>query len=385
MICFHIMLLFLLLLGYFSHLDSLLNRFSPPSFSSRLHLSPYDNKWSTDVNSKEISPDIGAPFFPKDIEELAKDASFSIQLALIGRMNRMRVDIKSKLLSKTKFIVLWLCHTAQLLINQEFQSIHVFIDKKYDIEKCNSVLNSLRNRTSAEGNPFARIRLSYICEEAMHSNSSLFIIFNPDNIFHSENPSTLEECQSLCFHASLRSIPVVMINPMLVSTSWSECGPQTPLLLGDFNQVYSICDDYMMLSREDHWFGIVQRITTGFELFFLQGMMHPPGAMQSAPVKYVRVKSWPQEVDMPDDIRSVAVGFMLQDPAFQAVLAKSFINDGPFRSESGVFKALHDMTSSFKRRQRSSSWRNIKPPPASLSWQTLLSRNHSQTLSTDIC
>ena len=265
------------------------------------------------------------PFFPKDVEELAKDASFSIQLALIGRMNRMRVDIRSKILSKQKFIISWILLTAQLLLNQEFTNIHVFMDNKYDLDKCNMILKSINNTVSN------RIHISYIDGESIHSDSNLFLVFNPDNIlnsYHSKegtsSANVLEECQSLCFHAALRSIPVVMINPMLIATSWNDVEPRAPLLLGDFAQVYYICDDYVMLSRTDHWFGIVQRVTTGIELFFLQGLRHhPAGAVQAGPFKYVRVKSWPRAaVDVPDSIRSVITGFMLQDPSFRMVISK---------------------------------------------------------------
>ena len=289
------------------------------------------------VRQQQDSPDdfesFSPPFFPKDVEELAKDASFSIQLALIGRINRMRVDIRSKLLNKQKYIISWVLLTAQLLINQEFKSIQVFMDSKYDLENCKIILKRINDTIGNTENVFDRIRISYIDGESIHSDSNLFLVFNPDNISNNLSPqaqgttaslNVLEECQSLCFHAALRSIPVVMINPMLIATSWNDLEPRAPLLLGDFAQVYFICDDYVMLSRTDHWFGIVQRVTTGIELFFLQGLRHhPAGTVQAGPFKYVRVKSWPRAaVDVPDNIRSVITGFMLQDPSFRTVMRK---------------------------------------------------------------
>jgi hypothetical protein len=60
------------------------------------------NKVHQQQDNQDDFESFSPPFFPKDVEELAKDASFSIQLALIGRINRMRVDIRSKLLNKQK-------------------------------------------------------------------------------------------------------------------------------------------------------------------------------------------------------------------------------------------------------------------------------------------
>lgn len=295
----------------------------------------YDNinKIHQQQDNQDDFESFSPPFFPKDVEELAKDASFSIQLALIGRINRMRVDIRSKLLNKQKYIISWVLLTAQLLINQEFKSIHVFMDSKYDLENCKIILKRINDTIGNNENIFDRIRISHIDGESIHSDSNLFLVFNPDNILNNLSPqaqgttaslNVLEECQSLCFHAALRSIPVVMINPMLIATSWNDLEPRAPLLLGDFTQVYFICDDYAMLSRTDHWFGIVQRVTTGIELFFLQGLRHhPAGTVQAGPFKYVRVKSWPRAaVDVPDNIRSVITGFMLQDPSFRMVMRK---------------------------------------------------------------
>jgi len=160
---------------------------------------------------------------------------------------------------------------------------------------------------------------------------------------------------------------------MLIATSWSDYGPRTPLLLSDFSQVYYICDDYIMLSRQDHWFGIIQRISTGFELFFLQGMLHSTGPRQSSPRKFVRVKSWPYENDLPDDIRSVVIAYMLQDPTFRSTLQNNIqlwnkssstaLDDSATTptQQWGVYKALHDMTNSFEKRR--GNWRNIKPAP----------------------
>lgn len=321
---------------------------------------------------QEVKDNYYPPFFPKSVDELAKDASFSVQLALINRVNRMRVDIRSKLLSRQKFEMEWLLLTARYLITQEFTAIHIFIDRKYDILRCHSLWKDL-SATQIENveNLHERIQISYTDEFKVFDSDKLFIIFSPDNIYTAHQSNVVEDCQTLCFHASLHSIPVILINPMLMATSWNDYGPQIPLLLGDFSQVYYICDDYMMLSRRDQWFGLVHRATSGLELFFLQGMLHPAGSRQSSPIKYVRVKSWPQENDQPDDIRSVVVGYILRDPLFRS-LVQSKLTKERDQEEcayedndlSDVYNALHSLTDSFEAKR--SSWKNIKPPPSTV-------------------
>ncbi|KAJ1425306.1 hypothetical protein B484DRAFT_91298 [Ochromonadaceae sp. CCMP2298] len=78
-------------------------------------------------------------FFPGSVEELAQDATFSVKVALISRINRMRIDVRSRLLSKERFAIRWVIHTALRLRDDEFRRIHVFIDAKYDPEKWQNV------------------------------------------------------------------------------------------------------------------------------------------------------------------------------------------------------------------------------------------------------
>ena len=84
----------------------------------------------------------------------------------------------------------------------------------------------------------------------------LYVVYNPDNVYDNEN--VLENFQALCFQASLHNIPTIIINPFLVSTSWSDSGHRSPLLLSDFINAYFICDDYFMVNVNS-FCGIVQR------------------------------------------------------------------------------------------------------------------------------
>ena len=48
------------------------------------------------------------PFFPRSVEDLAKDASFSIKVALVSQLTRIRVDVRLRLTSRNKAMMEWL-------------------------------------------------------------------------------------------------------------------------------------------------------------------------------------------------------------------------------------------------------------------------------------
>ena len=122
----------------------------------------------------------------------------------------------------------------------------------------------------------------------------------------------------------------------------NDYGARPPLLLGDFAQAYFVCDDYFMLSRRDHWCGLIQRAASGFDLFLLVNatlldamacdtMPHNvahvciaspqegfPSAVRDGqhkfPTRYTRLQTWPG--GFPDNIKSVVVRLLSKDPDF---------------------------------------------------------------------
>ena len=138
---------------------------------------------------------------------------------------------------------------------------------------------------------------------------SAFVLLQPSNLFASgpdppdpaANP--LEEVQALAFHAALRGIPVVLINPLLVTTS-CELGARDPLLLGDFCQAYFVHDHYLMMAKRGQFCGLLQRAATGFDLFLLEGLWN--GACSS----YQRIASWPE--GFPSNLRSSIAAALLR-------------------------------------------------------------------------
>ena len=155
----------------------------------------------------------------------------------------------------------------------------------------------------------ARISVSPICDIGLSIKDQVFVIFNPDNL-SSARPELLEDVQAICFHGALRKVPVVIINPCLIATAWNDYGPRSPLLLSDFAQAYFICDDLLLLSRKDEYFGIVQRASAGMDLFRLTGLF--PG--KKAPKSFTRIESWPD--GMPDNLRSSLSKHLANDPNF---------------------------------------------------------------------
>jgi len=290
------------------------------------------------------------PFFPSTIEELAYDVAFTTKIALVNNLKRIRVDIRMRLTNKDRYMLKWLLLTSINLLDDsdENSNVHVFIDKTADVIRCQELWMEIVNESTRNIlirgelleeeksdeikkeeeylNKLSKIHISSISDVHLQDLDSILVIFNPDNMVACEHENLLEDVQALCFHAALRKIPVVLINPQLMATAWNDYGARTPLLLSDFAQAYYICDDYFMFSRRDQWCGIVQRAATGFDLYLLEGF---PIVGQIFPKTYIRLQNWP--LGMPYDIKSYLSKLLLNDPNFplQKIFdAENLINHG---------------------------------------------------------
>lgn len=273
------------------------------------------------------------PFFPTNLNELAEDAGFAVRVALISQISRIRVDVRMRLVCRERYMFNWLLLMTQSLLDEEFTQIRLFIDQEESRNKCIEVLDEITNASSStKATSSPRIRISSTSDINLRKADKLIVIYSPDNVIY-DRPQLLEEVQAICFHGALRKIPVVMVNPNLVSTAWSDYGPRTPLLLSDFSQAYFACDDYFMLSRRDKWCGIVQRAASGFDLFLLDGMH--PGQMK--PDSYARIQSWPEGI--PDNIRSILSDLLMRDPHFPMHESdQSSISDPSAAGDDGVVR-----------------------------------------------
>jgi hypothetical protein len=347
------------------------------------------------------------PFFPSTIEELAYDVAFTTKVALINRIKRIRVDVRMRLTNKDRYMLKWLLLTSINLLDDsdENSNVHIFIDKTPDVIRCQELWMEIVNESTrnilSRGeisdddksdeikkeeeylNKLSKIHISSISDVHLQDQDTILVIFNPDNMVACEHENLLEDVQALCFHAALRKIPVVLINPQLMATAWNDYGARTPLLLSDFAQAYYICDDYFMFSRRDQWCGIVQRAETGFDLYLLEGF---PSVGQTFPKSYIRLQNWP--LGMPYDVKSYLSKLLLNDPNFplQKIFdAENLINHGIRDSTHDSGKEIGDDSveelaidndiihkdsdivdiSKSKKVDSKSGWRNIVPAPRS--------------------
>ena len=230
---------------------SLVNSFRPLSYHSHHHRSAVMTKMmaSSNTNNKDTTV-VGhqqptqysvsfenPPFFPCTLEELASDVAFAAKVAIVSRILRIRIDVRLRITSRgNRYMLKWLLLTAVNLFDDEFQHVHIFIDKTDDVLKCQEIWKDLvRNvttptngtngiDTASTTNDYERflekIKISSITDMDLSEKATIFLIYNPDNIYNCEHENLLEEVQALCFHAALRKLPVILINPTLMATAW---------------------------------------------------------------------------------------------------------------------------------------------------------------------
>lgn len=196
------------------------------SIYSHLYHKYYYLKCKSADNDFHTSSYSNPPFFPRNILELSQDTTFSVKVALINRISRMRIDIQSRMLLKERYMIEYVILLGNLLSDDEFKQIHIFIDDKYNIQKWKDVYDDMINNKHIYLEQIANygkksILISSIDDRCIDDKDDLYVIFNPDNIYKTNinnDKNLIEELQALCFHASLKNKPVIMINPKLVAT-----------------------------------------------------------------------------------------------------------------------------------------------------------------------
>lgn len=171
----------------------------------------------------------------------------------------------------------------------------------------------------------SRIDVSSMSDTSLAKHDRMYLLYNPDNVI-SNRLDLLDDVQAICFHGALKKIPVLMINPSLISTAWNDFGPRSPLLLADFAQAYFACDDLFMMSHKEDWIGIIQRASSGIDLFRLTGFV----SGSKAPKKISRIESWSE--GMPDNLRSILATHLAKEPTFNFGIFKN--NKVPVVDES---------------------------------------------------
>lgn len=215
------------------------------------------------------------PFFPSTLENLAFDVAFNTKVAVMNRISRIRIDVHLKLTSLVRHEVKFILLTALNLVDKnDEKSVHLFIDNTSDLQRIENLWNEMVRDYTERIDGFARrvdegmdskakgfentqqqfndwndeyskevnheeeevnanieqeeereyltklkkIKISPCSDIHLQDSDSILLIFNPNNMYHCEHANILGEVQALCFHAALRKIPVVLVNPQLIAT-----------------------------------------------------------------------------------------------------------------------------------------------------------------------
>ncbi len=114
------------------------------------------------ITTYEYNPE----FFPTTIDELAGDAFDSIQLGLISKINRLRIDIRLDIIEKernlllflgfhslsifsfTSSLILFLVKLSTLLVDDEIKKIRVVVRSSL-VDKISNLYNEFLNATNS--------------------------------------------------------------------------------------------------------------------------------------------------------------------------------------------------------------------------------------------
>lgn len=337
-----------------------------------------------DNNINDIDNDIDSnpPYFPSSTLDIAKDTAYSIKLGLIEQLSRMRVDIRTRTTYRYRHMIQWLIHTSYLLFDEYIDTVCIFVNDLDDIERCSKSMNDLKSLQSTNDNHRqGKIEINLLSDQTMFyqnnyrditstqkqlkNPSSIYILHCPDNIFCEDNPYVLEHIEGICFQAAIDKIPIVIINPNLISTAWNDYGMTPPMLLSDFQQVYFIRDDYAMVSHNNCWCGFIYRITLGFDVFLIE-IHHKV----SNDFSYVRMNSWKD--DFPQDFSTIISDILLNFSEFVQKRKNIILND-PMNQDPTIFinNPWNANISSFQdtviANEKKFSWKSITPPSSSSS------------------
>jgi len=61
-----------------------------------------------DLGKKYVTSAENPPFFHRTIKELAKDTSFSVKLAMMSQISRIRIDVRLRITNRDQSMIEWL-------------------------------------------------------------------------------------------------------------------------------------------------------------------------------------------------------------------------------------------------------------------------------------
>ena len=170
---FHLIVILALVFVYLDYCSSLL--VSKRGINRKLFPSPMAENEFQETGFEN------PPFFPTNLEELAKDASFAAKVALINNQKRIRIDVRMRITGRSRNILRWLLLMANEMLDDEIKCIRVFIDSSTDLNKCQSILNDIKSQ-SPNNSSYGRIFLSPLNDTNIGAKDQLFVLYNPNNI-----------------------------------------------------------------------------------------------------------------------------------------------------------------------------------------------------------
>ena len=180
------------------------------------------------------------PFFPSTLEELANDVAFAAKVAIVSQILRIRVDVRLRITSRGhRFMLKWLLLMAVNLLDDEYQTVRIYLDNTEDVRRCREIWGELVSNVTATVGPTGsdgvpldydrfrdKIQITLLCDLGTAlDKGTVCLVFNPDNTRAGELPNLLEDVQALCFHAAWNKLPVILVNPVLLATAWCVVVP----------------------------------------------------------------------------------------------------------------------------------------------------------------
>lgn len=214
------------------------------------------------------------PHFPLTIEELANDTAYCIKFALIRKLQRMKVVVRSSLLCNDDYRFTWLMMVAKSLHQDHATRVRIVIDEQYSADRLNDLMTqSMEFVSKTDAAKLSSLRISYLHDTKFSEKDKddAIIVYNIYNVRRPDADDTLDKLQGLCLNAAIHKVPMVLINPEVVSygIAVNPLRSVIPTLVNDFMMVYEFQDNVSASASGREWFGLVQRFASTCDLFYV--------------------------------------------------------------------------------------------------------------------
>jgi hypothetical protein len=260
---------------------------------------------------------IDLPFFPRNIEELASDITYCIKVGLMRRYSRMRIDVRFDGIEQPSDSLDWLFHMIADIYDEKMNHIHLFMHNTYNHLPIEKHWKEVMKQIPSEKKKIRRrLRISSLDKDtAIYDRDEMIIIFEPINLIDGNVGQLLDNIQSICLRAAMRSLPILMINPQLITFNMERQATFEPFLLGDFVNIYRLNDRHVELDHRQR-LTMVRRLGAAVELYHMK-YAHKSDNDKNHSTNTVisRIKSF--DDGFPEEVSSIISRMMLEDPSFR--------------------------------------------------------------------